>query len=126
MEIKTESTYIERLLKTLTVGLVPAALEISLISLADPTTSNWVVLQSALAWFSFGVVIHLLNKESRSWLKSVAICVLLCMPWYIAESYAKNTPEHLLPMIVASLVMGSIIGWLSIRLHGKKAEQASD
>jgi hypothetical protein len=105
--------------KAALVGLVPLLLEVILIYAVDSQTESWILIQSGLAWFSFGFVIHLINKSKRIVLNSVLLTIILNLPWYVAESIAKNMPEHLIPLIVASIIMGTIIGFVSKSVERK-------
>jgi hypothetical protein len=101
------------------VGVVPALLEGLLIYSVEPQTSLWVIARSVLAWFGFGFVVYLIDKGQKVMLHSVLLTVLLCLPWYIAETVGTGTPEHLAPLVVASVVMGAIIGLVCRRLSLK-------
>jgi hypothetical protein len=72
------------------VGLIPAILEGLLIHFADPTTSNWVLIQSILFWFSCGFVVYLidigLNKNNKlcfidSFIKSTLVYFIINWKW---------------------------------------------
>jgi hypothetical protein len=93
------------------VGLLPAALEGTLIFLVEPKTNSWIMIQAILAWFSFGLVVSLIPKGKRVVFNSIVLTVILNLPWYIAETVVKNTPEHFIPLFIASIVMGGIIGF---------------
>lgn len=98
------------------VGIVPAILEGLLIYFTDPSASNWVLVQSILFWFGCGFAVYLVDIGSSKILNSMLMTVLLNLPWYIALTIVANKPEHLIPLIVASLIMGAIIGLVSIWL----------
>lgn len=101
------------------VGLVPAILEGLLIHFADPKTNHWVLIQSIIFWFGCGFVCYLIDLFKSKLLTSLLITILLCLPWFIALSIVDNKPEHLLPLIIASIVMGLIIGIVSLQLNKK-------
>ncbi len=94
-------------------GTIPAVLEGLLIHFVDPQAGNWLLLQSVLFWFSCGFVVNLAAPDKKRVLVSVLLTLLLNIPWYIALTVIAHKPEHLLPLIVSSLVMGFIIGFVS-------------
>lgn len=98
------------------VGLIPATLEGLLIYFADPLAGKWILTQSMLFWFSCGFVVYLIDFGSKRILTSILLTILLNIPWYIALTVVANKPEHLIPLIVSSLIMGAIIGFLTSRL----------
>jgi hypothetical protein len=95
------------------VGIVPAILEGLLVYFADPTVSIWVLVQSILFWFGCGFVVYLIDIFPNKILGSILATVLLNLPWYIALTIVANKPNHLIPLIIASLIMGTIIGMVS-------------
>lgn len=102
--------------KALIAGTTAAAIEGILVYASDPQTDRWVLAQSVLFWFSCGFVVSMIRVEKNKILTSVLLTMLLCLPWYIALTVVAPHPEHLLPLIVSSLVMGIVIGFLSRRL----------
>ncbi|MBI3134663.1 MAG: hypothetical protein HYZ14_08335 [Bacteroidetes bacterium] len=99
------------------VGAVPAVLEGILIFLADPEASNWIVIQSIFFWFTCGFVVYLVNIGYRKILVSLLLTVFLNIPWFIALTVVANQPDHLIPLLVASIIMGTLIGLLSAWLN---------
>lgn len=93
-------------------GLVPAILEAILLVSVEPDLNGWILFQSVLFWFTCGFVVFLLNFQSKILLRSLFYTVVICSPWYIAESFSKNQPDHFIPIMIASLVMGLVIGFL--------------
>jgi hypothetical protein len=98
------------------VGLIPATLEGLLIYFADPLAGRWILIQSMLFWFSCGFVVYLIDFGYKRILTSVLLTILLNIPWYIALTVVANKPEHLIPLIISSLIMGTIIGIATSRL----------
>ena len=99
------------------VGMLPAVLEGLLIHYADPTTSNWILVQSILFWFTCGFTVYLIEVGLHKVISGILFTVFLSLPWYIAEPVSKNKPEHLLPLIMTSIIMGLLIGLLSKKLN---------
>ncbi|MBA3705147.1 MAG: hypothetical protein H0W84_04415 [Bacteroidetes bacterium] len=99
------------------VGLIPATLEGLLIYFADPNTGSWILIQSILFWFSCGFVVYLIDLGINKIVSCILMTVLLNIPWYISLSIGSGKPEHLVPLIVSSIVMGLIIGVVSKRLN---------
>lgn len=100
-------------------GILPAILEGLLISFADPEASNWVLAQSIIFWFGCGFVVYLADIAPNKVVSSVLLTVLLNVPWYIALTVVANQPDHLIPLVIASLIMGTVIGLTSIWLNRK-------
>ncbi|MBS1506605.1 MAG: hypothetical protein JSS79_08170 [Bacteroidetes bacterium] len=100
----------------LLVGSIPALLEGILIYVVEPTVASWLLLQAVLFWFSCGFIVHLIEVGLPALLHGIVFTVFMNIPWYIAESIGKNKPEHLLPLIIASVVMGIVIGFVSGKL----------
>lgn len=102
--------------KAAIVGLIPATLEFLLVYFADPGAGTLMLLQSVIFWFGCGVVVYLASPPASRILGSVLLTLLLNLPWYIALSIAPGKWEHLVPLVVASLVMGVIIGVVGKKL----------
>jgi len=98
------------------VGIIPATLEGLLIYFADPLAGKWILIQSMLFWFGCGFVVYLIDLEYKRILTSVLLTILLNIPWYIALTVVANKPEHLIPLIASSLIMGTFIGFVASRL----------
>ena len=94
-------------------GTVPAILEVLLILATGPAISLWVLIQSILFWFGCGFVVYLARLQGNKIISSVLITVLLNMPWYIALSVVANKPNYLIPLIIASIILGGVIGLVS-------------
>lgn len=114
----------KRIRNGLLVGLLPAALEATLILLVEPTVDKWVLASAILAWYGFGFIVALIEKGNRVVLNSIWITLVLNLPWYIVESVGKNQPDHFAPLVVASLVMGTIIGF-ACKLVEKRTSSAA-
>lgn len=102
------------------VGLIPAILEGLLIHFADPTTSNWVLIQSILFWFGCGFVVSLIDIGFNKIVSCILLTVLLNLPWYIALSIGNDKLDHLVPLIISSIIMGLVIGLVSKKLNKVK------
>ncbi|MDF1612566.1 hypothetical protein [Stygiobacter electus] len=99
------------------VGLIPAILEGLLIHFADPTTGNWVLIQSILFWFSCGFVVYLIDIGLNKIISCILLTVLLNLPWYISLSIGSGKLEHLAPLFISSIIMGLVIGLVSKKLN---------
>ncbi|MBI1224539.1 MAG: hypothetical protein GC192_04830 [Bacteroidetes bacterium] len=103
------------------VGIVPAILEFLLVYSFEPTASGWLLLQVSLYWFTCGVANYLVDLRLPQILGSILFTVFLTSPWYIAESVMQGKPEHFVPLVVASIAMGLVIGLLCKWLKRKEA-----
>lgn len=101
-------------------GAFCALIEAGIVYTAEPSISGWLLLQGILAWFSCGVLVVLAESGLPPILHSVFLTLLMNSAWFIAESIAKQKPEHFLPLVAASTVLGLCIGLLR-----KKGIQAS-
>lgn len=113
-----------RLRNALIVGIVAAALECLLISFADPNASRWILIQAMLFWFSCGATVSVAEIGTSKLLTSILLTELLNLPWFITLVVIPGNYSHLVPLIVASLIFGSIIGGLNVLLKTPKAEFA--
>lgn len=102
------------------VGLVPATLEGLLVYFADPMVSNWVLIQSVLFWFGCGFINHVVQLGLHRMVSVLIITLMMNLPWYIALTVGANRPDHLIPLIIASVVMAIAIGAVSLRLSKVK------
>lgn len=104
-------------------GIVPAMMEFFLVYLVEPNSNHWLLLQVSLFWFSCGFVNYLISLKTPLIATRIIITILLCSPWYIAESILIGKPEHFIPLVISSIVLGLIIGLLCKWL--KKKEQSN-
>lgn len=102
------------------VGAVAATLEAILLLMADSSTSPWVFIQSISFWLFCGLVIYMAETGLPTILNGILLTLLLNIPWYISLSIAAGNPGRLIPLVIASLLFGTIIGWMSQRLHRQK------
>jgi hypothetical protein len=97
----------------LLVGFLAATLEGLLLWLTAPNISTWVFLQSVSFWLFCGLVVYMAETGLPALPNSILLTVLLNIPWYIALSIVNGKPELLIPLVIASLVFGLIIGLAS-------------
>ena len=105
----------------LLAGLVPAILEFLLVYSVEPEISKWILIQVSLFWFGCGISVYKLN-EKNSFLFSIFYTLFLNSPWFIAESIAKQKPEHFLPLLLASIIQGSILAFISKKWNKQQKE----
>lgn len=98
------------------VGAVVAALEGILLWAADPGTSFWVFVQGISFWLFCGLAIHMTETGLPAILNGILLTVLLNIPWYISLSVVSGNSSNLIPLVIASLLFGTLIGWMSQRL----------
>lgn len=101
------------------VGAVVATLEGILIWAADPSTSPWVFIQSISFWLFCGLVIYMTETGLPAILNGILLTVLLNIPWYISLSIVAGNSGYLVPLVVASIIFGTIIGLMSQRLRSR-------
>ena len=100
----------------LLVGAVAAVLEAVLLRLTDSNISMWLFIQSVSFWLFCGLVVYIADTGLPVLPGSILLTVLLNIPWYIALSIGGGKPELLLPLVAASLILGTVIGVASKRL----------
>ncbi len=105
----------------LLVGVIVATLEGLLIWAADPNTQPWVLVQSISFWLFCGLVVYMTETGLPTVINGIVLTILLNIPWYIALSIVGGKPNHLIPLVVASLIFGVIIGFASGKLKQKQA-----
>jgi len=105
----------------LLVGAVVATLEGMLIWLTDPKTTFWVFIQSISFWLFCGLVIHMTETGLPAILNGILLTVLLNIPWYISLSVVAGNPGYLIPLVIASILFGMLIGWMSQRLKSRQS-----
>ncbi|PJZ55524.1 hypothetical protein [Leptospira barantonii] len=106
------------------VGIVAAALEGLLIFFADPNASRWILIQAMLFWFSCGAVVSVTEIGIPKLVSSIVLTELLNLPWFITLVVIPGNWGHLIPLIVASLIFGTIIGGLNVLLKTPAPEFA--
>jgi hypothetical protein len=102
------------------VGTVVAALEGILIWATDPRTTLWVFFQSISFWLFCGLVIYMTETGLPAILNGILLTLLLNIPWYISLSIGAGNPGHLIPLVIASIIFGTIIGLMSQRLRSRQ------
>jgi hypothetical protein len=105
--------------KAIWVGGTLAVMEGALILAAEPGIERWHLAQAVLAWFSFGFVLYLSETGLPAVQEGILLTVILNLPWYIAEAIRPKKLDHLLPLIVASIIAGTLAGLLKKRLQAK-------
>jgi hypothetical protein len=98
------------------VGSIAAVLEGLLLGLSDPNISTWDFLQSISFWLFCGFVVYLAETGLPVLPGSILLTILLNIPWYIALSIGDGKPGLLIPLVVASLIFGTVIGLVSKKL----------
>ncbi len=102
-----------RLRNAFLIGAIVAILEGLLVFSADPTASAWILVQGMLFWFSCGFITTLVEIGFSKMFSSILLTELLNLPWYIALVVIPKQYSHLIPLIIASLIFGGIIGFLN-------------
>jgi hypothetical protein len=105
----------------LLVGAVAASLEGILLWATAPGTPFWVFIQSISFWLFCGLVIYMTETGLPAILNSILLTLLLNIPWYISLAIVPGTPTLLIPLVIASLIFGTIIGGMSQRLRSRQS-----
>lgn len=99
----------------LAAGLAAASAEAALMGIAGAET-RLTVAQSVLAWFACGFVVALARTGLPVLVESLLLTWLIHAAWIIALSVNGGNPERLVPLAVASGVIGLLIGLVRIAL----------
>ncbi len=94
------------------VGLLLGALEGLILLLSRQKLSFWVYAQSIIFWFACGVMIALVELPMPSLASGVLVAVLLNAAWYINIAVIPKQYAHLVPLIIASVLLG-VVGSLA-------------
>ena len=111
------TTLLTRWKNGLFVGSIAAVLEGLLLGLSDPNISTWDFLQSISFWLFCGLVVYLAETGLPILPGSILLTILLNIPWYIALSIGDGKPGLLIPLVVASLIFGTVMGLVSKKLR---------
>jgi hypothetical protein len=102
------------------VGAVVAMLEGILIWAADPSITPWLFIQSISFWLFCGLVVYMTETGLPAILNGILLTVVLNIPWYISLSISVGNPGYLIPLVVASIIFGTIIGLMTKRLKSRQ------
>jgi hypothetical protein len=104
----------------LLVGAVVAILEGILIWAADPSITLWVFIQSVSFWLFCGLVIYMTETGLPMILNGILLTVFLNIPWYISLAIAAGNPDHLVTLVIASIIFGTMIDLMSKRRKSRQ------
>lgn len=97
----------------LLVGVIVATLEGFLLWLTDPNISLWLFMQGVSFWLFCGLIVYMAETGLPVLPGSIFLTMLLNIPWSLALSVGDGRPELLIPLVIASLIFGVIIGLAS-------------
>jgi hypothetical protein len=104
----------------LLVGAIVATLEGIILWAADPSITPWVFLQSISFWLFCGLVVYMTETGLPAILNGILLTVLLNIPWYISLSIVAGNPGYLIPLVIASIIFGAMIGLMSKWLRSRQ------
>ncbi len=102
------------------IGSILAILETLMVYGVNPNESIWGLIQGATFWFSCGVIIAISKTFLHPVIQSILTTVLMNIPWLIALTIIPKNYDHLVPLIIASIVFGTIGGVLLKVLNRNK------
>lgn len=105
------------IIASVTIGLVLGFLEWLIIFASRQKAAFLIYVQSVFFWFTCGVMIGLIDLKPY-YLSGPGIALFLCMPWFIALSIIPKQYNHLVPLVVSSLILGLIGGFIKSALIG--------
>ncbi|MBM9500399.1 hypothetical protein JWG44_09090 [Leptospira sp. 201903071] len=98
------------------IGITAGILEGLLVGFADPNVGTWTLLQSILFWFSCGFIVSFAETGFSKFWTALILTEIMNLPWLIALVVIPGNYQHLVPLIVASLIFGSVIGGMNLFL----------
>lgn len=103
--------------KATIAGLVPALIEGALLQSFEPGMDGWYFTQAVSFWFTCGFVVYLAVGNLPAVPSAILLTVFLNVPWFIEEAIRPGRYDHILPLLVASVVSGVVIGLVSRKLR---------
>lgn len=98
------------------IGIVLGILEMAILTSARQKLGFWVYAQSVAFWFTCGFMIGILDSPLPAYVSGALIAVFLSLPWYVNISIIPKQYGHLLPLVLASIILGIIGGSIKIWL----------
>ncbi len=98
------------------IGIVLGALELVILASSKQKLGIWVYAQSIVFWFTCGFMIGIADSPLPPYATGAMIAVFLNLPWYINISIIPKQYGHLVPLVVASIVLGIIGGVVKMLL----------
>lgn len=102
--------------KAILIGIVLGILELAILASSRQKLGFWVYTQSVVFWFTCGFMIEIVDSPLPAYVSGAMIAVFLNLPWYINISIIPKQYGHLVPLIIASIILGAIGGAIKIFL----------
>lgn len=98
----------KKLMISLGLGLIAGILDVLPMILQG---LDWYSNSSAfMQWLVLGVFINYIQVDLKGWLKGIVISLASSLP--IMVLVAKNDPFSIIPIIVMTTILGSMVGFL--------------
>ncbi|MGI0015550.1 MAG: hypothetical protein ACREBU_19210 [Nitrososphaera sp.] len=104
------------LVQAILIGIVLGALELAILASSKQKLGVWVYAQSIVFWFTCGFMIGIVDSPLPPYATGAMIAVFLNLPWYINISIIPKQYGHFVPLVVASIVLGIIGGFVKMLL----------
>ena len=98
------------------IGIVLGALEWAILASSRQKLGVWIYTQSIVFWFTCGFMIGIVDSPLPPYVTGAMIAVFLNLPWYINISIIPKQYKHLVPLVVASIILGIIGGFAKMLL----------
>jgi hypothetical protein len=92
------------------IGITLGLLEWGILAASKQKLGVWVYVQSIVFWFTCGFMIGVVDSPFPAYVSGALISVFLGLPWFINISIIPKDYKHLAPLVIASLILGSIGG----------------
>ena len=105
-------TWIYGLGSGLLIG-IPMAI---VVAVSNPNASFWMLAEDIIAWTVMGWVVISSSSGLKPIMHGVMITVFLNLPWYIQFAILPGRWDHLPFMIVMTMIIGLIFGFVKKRI----------
>lgn len=97
----------ENIILTLIIGVLAGIIDV--VPMIIQKMDRYSIISAFVQWMVVTFVIMNIDLGVASWLKGLIVAVLMAVP--IAVLIAKNEPKSVIPILIMSVVLGSIVGF---------------
>lgn len=97
----------ENIILTLIIGVLAGIIDV--VPMIIQKMDKYSIISAFVQWMVVTFVIMNIDLGVASWLKGLIVAVLMASP--IAVLIAKKEPKSVMPILIMSVVLGSIVGF---------------
>ncbi len=97
----------ENIILTLIIGVLAGIIDV--VPMKIQKMDRYSIISAFVQWMVVTFVIMNIDLGVASWLKGLIVAVLMAVP--IAVLIAKKEPKSVIPILIMSVVLGSIVGF---------------